>query len=185
MENIFKRAKDFVKELRKSPEESMSDYLESLQTKDPILRNYEIKKSELVRMSKDWRKKAKEVLSNFVEQNPDKINGYRFYKCYNTSDDPNCNYAIVKRLPNGNFCIEERNPYRGWDSEPEYVDYDSFIEKTGYTSKSLADILLSPTCSEMNHIDNEDNFNNKYRNMFLKKFEKQTGFNLKKEVIEK
>ena len=68
---------------------------------------------------KDIAKLIKEI----AENNPKKLNGFKFTQFHNSSDDPNYTYCTIKLLPNGRFCIEERSPMDEIDSERKTVHY--------------------------------------------------------------
>ena len=182
-EYLFKNIRNFTRKLLgKEPLKEKE--------KKPASVIYDIKKFRLEYMFDNWLEEANLVLSNFIEKNPKKMEGFTFHTYYNTSDDPRGEDVVIRRLENGNFYIEKIDSYSGKVRYLDYCDKEGYVSEKkdiesglGYDSNSLSKVLLDAERTDMRSYDGH--FSNRSRNEYLKEFKKQTGFNLKREVQNK
>jgi hypothetical protein len=130
---------------------------------------------------KSWSEEAHKELSSFIEENPEKMSGFKFISYHNDSCDPHYGECIVRRTQSGRFVIVERNAV---NNRVEEVDYDGYTDREGYTPETLSWRILNKNKSGM-YGYGSDHLQNSTRNYILRKIEEQTGFDLKRKLMDK
>ena len=141
-----------------------------------------------------WFESAQRELAKFLEDNPERIDGFRMNSYDNSSCSPNYVLHTVRSPRKGKlFYIEERSPLDDWNSDKFTLDLGERIytrrdwpdsKVVGYTAIEMAREIMHPKQRGIAHSDSMVGFSNPARNKLVKDIEEHTGINVKRAIRE-